>query len=69
MVKLRVACPDAGVASESATFTVKLDVPAVVGVPEITPEEEESESPAGSAPVMMLHVYGGTPYSASSVAE
>jgi phosphohistidine swiveling domain-containing protein len=56
MVILRVACPDAGVASESATFTVKLDVPAAVGVPEITPEEEDSESPAGSAPVMMLHV-------------
>jgi hypothetical protein len=56
MVILRVASPAAGAVSESATFTVKLDVPAAVGVPEITPVEGESESPAGNAPVNMLHV-------------
>ena len=34
----------------SATRTVKLDVPAVVGVPEITPVAAVSDSPAGSEP-------------------
>ena len=34
----------------SATRTVKLDVPAVVGVPEITPVAALSDSPAGSEP-------------------
>ena len=35
----------------SATWTVKLDVPAVVGIPEITPVAAVSDSPAGSEPV------------------
>ena len=35
----------------SAAWTVKLDVPAVVGVPEITPVAALSDSPAGSEPV------------------
>jgi len=34
----------------SATRTVKLDVPAVVGVPAITPVASASDSPAGSEP-------------------
>ena len=34
----------------SATWTVKLDVPAVVSVPEITPEAAVRDSPAGSEP-------------------
>ena len=34
----------------SATWAVKLDVPAVVGVPEITPVAALSDSPAGSEP-------------------
>src|ERR1700692_2037906 len=47
--------------AESDTLTVKLVVPAVVGVPEITPWGE-SESPLGNADVPdKLHTYGGVP--------
>jgi hypothetical protein len=38
--------------SESVTVTVKFDVPAVVGVPEIAPVELFSESPLGRLPVV-----------------
>jgi hypothetical protein len=34
----------------SVTFATKLEVPAVVGVPEITPVELLRDKPAGSAP-------------------
>lgn len=37
-------------------FTVNVDVPAVVGVPEITPVEELRESPAGRFPDETDHV-------------
>jgi hypothetical protein len=39
----------------SFTATVKLDVPAFVGVPEITPPLE-SDRPAGSVPALTDHV-------------
>jgi hypothetical protein len=39
----------------SATWTVKLEVPAVVGVPEITPAEL-SDNPAGRAPELIDQV-------------
>ncbi len=41
-------------ATESVTFTVKLEVPAVVGVPEITPAEL-SVRPAGRVPDEIDH--------------
>jgi hypothetical protein len=41
---------------ESVTFTVKLNEPEPVGVPEICPVEEFILSPAGSTPVLMLQV-------------
>ena len=44
----------------SVTWTVKLLVPAVVGVPEIAPEED-SVRPAGRAPVARAQVYGAIP--------
>ena len=47
-----------GVPWESVTRTVKLEVLAVVGVPEIVPVDEPSDSPAGSDPEMTDHVYG-----------
>ena len=50
-----VAEPDA----LSVTLTVKLDEPAVVGVPEIVPPERVN--PAGSVPLATDHVYGGDP--------
>jgi hypothetical protein len=40
---------------ESVTLTVKLEVPAVVGVPEMTPPEER-DNPAGSEPDASDHV-------------
>ena len=49
----------------SVTFTVKLAVPAVVGVPEMVPLVLRL-SPAGSEPVDTVHVYGGEPPVAAS---
>jgi hypothetical protein len=45
MVQLKVADPDAPVVSVVVTVTV--EVPAVVGVPEISPVAELRDSPAG----------------------
>jgi hypothetical protein len=42
--------------SASVTFTVKLEVSTVVGVPDITPVLAFSVSPAGKLPLLMLHV-------------
>jgi hypothetical protein len=67
MVRLAVAV--SGVVSESATPMVKLEVPAAVGVPEITPVLALSVKPAGRLPVLTLHVYGATPPLAASVCE
>ena len=53
----------------SFTCTVKEAVPAVVGVPEITPVDAAKLSPAGSAPVLTLQVYGVVPSLACSVVE
>ena len=47
---------------------VKFEVPAVVGVPEITPVEELIDSPAGSVPTVTENVYGGVPPVACTVA-
>jgi hypothetical protein len=41
---------------ESVTVTEKLTVPAVVGVPEITPDDAESERPFGNLPDVTDHV-------------
>ena len=59
-----LAVPDAA----SVTFTVSTVVPAVVGVPEITPEGFNS-SPAGKGfdPAFRLHTYPGTPPDAAKV--
>jgi hypothetical protein len=45
-----------GVVSESFTPTVKLEVPAAVGVPEMIPVLAFSVKPVGKLPVLMLHV-------------
>jgi hypothetical protein len=44
------------VVEPSFTWTVKLEVPVVVGVPEITPVEVLSDSPAGSEPLVVDQV-------------
>jgi hypothetical protein len=44
------------VVDESRACTVKEEVPAVVGVPEITPVEAFKLNPAGNEPVVILQV-------------
>ena len=44
----------------SVAVTVKVKLPPVVGVPEITPEDE-SVSPVGSVPVVTAKLYGAVP--------
>ncbi len=51
-----------------ATWTVKLEVPVVVGVPEITPVPAARVSPAGNVPLATDQVYGGVPPVAVRVA-
>jgi hypothetical protein len=51
---LRASVTVAG--SASSTCTVKFEVPAVVGVPEITPVVAFRLNPAGRLPVTMDHV-------------
>ena len=58
----------ARVVAASVAATVKLAVPASVGVPEMTPAEERLK-PAGSAPAESVQVYGGKPPLAASAAE
>jgi hypothetical protein len=52
---------------ESATCTVKAEVPPTVGVPEIEPSPPKL-SPAGSEPELGLHVNGATPPDSSNIA-
>jgi hypothetical protein len=54
-------------AALSVTFTVKFDVPAVVGGPEIVLPERLN--PGGSVPLETDHVYGGVPPVAFSPCE
>ena len=44
----------------SVTCTVNVDVPEVVAVPVITPDDE-SDNPEGSELVMIVHSYGNVP--------
>ena len=53
----------------SVTLTVNEAVPAVVGVPEITPVEVTRLNPAGSEPALRLQLYGVVPPLACSVVE
>ena len=52
----------------SVTFTVKLLVPGVPGVPEMVPPAERP-NPAGSVPTDTVHEYGGDPPDAPSACE
>jgi hypothetical protein len=52
----------------SVTFTVRLLVPAVPGVPEIVPPADKV-NPAGSDPSDTDHAYGGDPPDAPSACE
>ena len=52
----------------SDTWTVKLAVPAEVGVPLMVPVPPPIVSPAGNAPTVIDHEYGGVPSTAKRVA-
>ena len=67
--RLSSAAVTATLPTESVTETVNVNVPEVVGVPEITPVTAEIDRPGGRAPLAILHVYGGTPPVALNAAE
>ena len=46
---------------ESVTITVKFEVPATVGVPEIFPVVASSDRPSGRDPALMLQLTGSVP--------
>ena len=48
---------------------MKVNVPAVVGVPEIVPLDAASVRPAGNAPALTLQLYGVVPPLAGNVVE
>lgn len=64
----RESAPDAEPPPESATRTVKLDVPRALGVPLITPAADKVR-PAGRLPLATDQVYGATPPEALKVVE
>ena len=53
----------------SVTRNVMFDVPALVGVPVIAPDEAFNDRPAGKLPTAVAHVYGVVPPAATKVAE
>jgi len=53
----------------SVTVTKKGNVPAVVGVPEITPVVESKVSPGGKAPLVIVQVQGQVSGAAVNAAE
>lgn len=53
----------------SFTCAVKVELPAAVGVPLITPEAESRDNPAGSEPALIDQLYGGVPPEAFNVCE
>src|SRR5215831_18394121 len=65
MVTLRVWV---ALCAPAVTWTVKLVVPFVVGVPEMMPAVEERASPIGSVRLAIDQVYGGVPPMAVRVA-
>ncbi len=56
MTMLSGALAVAGGVAESATCTVKFDVPAVVGVPVIAPVPAFKCKPSGNVPLVTLQV-------------
>jgi hypothetical protein len=69
-IKIEVAAVAVfGVALESLTCIVKIEVAAVVGVPVIAPVDAVRFNPAGSDPDETLQLYGVTPpFAAAAVA-
>jgi hypothetical protein len=53
----------------SVTRSVMFDVPAVVGVPLIAPDDEFNDNPAGKVPAARSQVYGVVPPVAAKLVE
>ena len=53
--------------AKSVAVTMKLNTPAVVGVPVMAPVAPLSASPVGRAPLVMAYVYGAVPPEAVTV--
>ena len=53
----------------SVTLKVTVEIPAAVGVPEITPVVALSVRPAGSVPLCIDQLYGDTPPPAARLCE
>jgi hypothetical protein len=69
-VRLRLPVCESGVGVvESTTWTVKGELPALVGVPLITPAEERVNPVGREVPFARVKVYGVTPPAAVNVAE
>ncbi len=66
LIMIDNAC-SSNAAAASSTRTVKLDVPAVVGVPLMTPVAPSSTRPAGKAPTEIDQFNGAVPPVAVSV--
>ncbi len=58
-----------GVVAESVTETLKLNVPAAVGVPEIAPVELLNVNPVGSAPLAIAKLFVPEPPLAEMLAS
>jgi hypothetical protein len=67
ILRLAVAVWGVGVA-ESVAFTVKLEVPAVVGEPEMMPAPL-NVNPAGRLPEVTVQEYGAVPFDAVKVVD
>ena len=65
MIEQLLVVVPAAVPRESTTWAVKLNVPAVVGVPVIAPVDGFSVNPGGSEPLVIENVYGETPPAAT----
>ena len=63
LVAMRVGIP------VSVACTVKFDVPALVGVPEMTPVDASIVSPSGNEPALTDQAYAGAPPVASTGTE
>ena len=61
-----VCVADSIMALESVAFSVKVKVPVCVGVPLMVPDAPK-DSPGGSKPLGIDHVYGAVPPVATSV--
>lgn len=69
MVMLRAFVVVCGIGVvESLAITVKFEIPAVVGVPEMTPVLASIDRPGGRLPALIFQLTGSVPYDSWTVA-